>query len=200
MLMQPAHRYFPQFRVTAYRDDLQFWKFYLIPDYLSVRRDFQGNPVFLLIKYAFGDQDRDEDPNLPRGGGYMVFDVEMSVREADYKQIVIQLQKDVDDMWNQLKALAESAGQSIQGARLSSFHSLPGLSTSVSLGVGDLLLGLGPEGPGAPPGDQPPKVIISQPTWTEGTFKVSAPQSEALISHRVAEGKVSLLGNNVIAA
>jgi len=96
--MQPAHRYFPQFRVTAYRDDLQFWKFYLIPDYLSVRRDFQGNPVFLLIKYAFGDQDRAEDPNLPRGGGYMVFDVEMSVREADYKQIVIQLQKDVEDM------------------------------------------------------------------------------------------------------
>jgi len=146
MLMQPAHRYFPEFRVTAFRDDANMAKFYLIPDYLQIRRDFKGNPVFLLVKYAFDDQDRAANPNLPRGGGYMVFDVEMSVREADYKQIVAQLQKDVDDMWNQLKALADSAGKSVQGARLRSWHALPGLNTSVSLGVDDVLLGLGEDG------------------------------------------------------
>jgi hypothetical protein len=200
MLMVPAFRYFPEFRVTAYQDDTQFWKFYLIPDYVSMRRDINGNPVFLLIKYAFGDQDRAEDPNLPRGGGFMVFDVEMSVREADYPKIVARLQQDVNDTWNQLKAIAEGHGQPIEGVRLHSTHKLPGVSTSVSIGVQDVLLGLGPEGPGAPPGDTPPKVIISQPTWTEGTFKISAPQSEALVSHRVAEGKVSLIGNNVVAA
>lgn len=200
MLKVPAYRYFPDFRVTAYQDDTQWWKFYLIPDYVSIRRDINGNPVFLLIKYAFGDQDREENKNLPRGGGFMVFDVEMSVREADYKKIVEQLQKDVNDTWNQLKALAEAGGKSVQGARLESFHNLRGVTTSVTLGVNDVLLGLGPEGPAAPPGDKPPAVIISHPTWKEGKFRISAPQSTDLVSHRVTEGPVSLTGNNVVSA
>ncbi|MCL4247964.1 MAG: hypothetical protein KJ065_07435 [Anaerolineae bacterium] len=200
MLKIPAFRYFPEFRVTAYQDDTQFWKFYLIPDYVSIRRDFNGNPVFLLIKYALGDQDREENPDLPRGGGFMVFDVEMSVREADYPKIVEQLQKDVNDYWNQLKALAESRQTDIRAMRLSSFHYINGMSSNVSIGVDDVLLGLGPEGPGAPPGDAPPKVIISHPTWTEGKFTVSAPQSDALVRHRIAEGPVSLTGNNVVSA
>lgn len=200
MLKVPAYRYFPDSRVTAYQDDTQFWKFYLIPDYVSIRRDVTGHPVFLLVKYAFGDQDRQENPALPRGGGYLVLDVEMTTPEADYVKIVEVLQKDVDSLWKQLKAIAEAAGQSVQGARLSSFHNLNGVQTSMTMSVNDVLLGLGPDGPDAPPGDKPPPVIISQPTWTEGTFRISAPQSEALVASRIAEGKISLIGNNVASA
>ncbi len=199
MLKLPAERYFPDYRVTAYQDDTMFWKYYLIPDYVSIRRDINNNPVFLLIKYAFDDQDREENPALPRGGGFMVFDVEMSVREADYPAIVAVLQQDVNNTWNQLKTLADSHNQDVRGLRLNSFHNVHGLQTSMNLGVDDVLLGLGPEGPGAPPGDAPPKVIISHPTWTEGTFHVSAPQSANLVSHILAEGPLSLTGNNVAA-
>jgi hypothetical protein len=199
MLQIPAFRYFPEYRVTAYQDDTQFWKFYLIPDYVSIRRDFNDNPVFLLIKYAFDDQDREENPDLPRGGGYMVFDVEMSVREADYPAITAALQQNVNDIWNQMKSLAENRNQDIRTMRVGSYHYLNGLSTSLSLGEEDVTLGLGTEGPGAPPGDAPPKVIFSHPTWTEGTFRVSAPPDPNLVSHIVAEGPLSLTGNNVAA-
>ena len=51
MLKIPAYRYFKDERVTAYQDDVIWWKFYLIPDYVSIRKDVNGDPVFLLIKY-----------------------------------------------------------------------------------------------------------------------------------------------------
>ena len=200
MLKVPAWRYFSDLRVTAYQDDAMFWRYYLIPDYISIRRDVKGDPVFLLIKYAFDDQDRQENKNLPRGGGYMAFDVEMAVAEADMKKVVDQLQKDTNDVWNQLKAAAEAKGGSVQGARLSSWSNVNGMQSSISIGVDDLLLGLDPAAPTAPPGDKPPTVIISEPTWKEGTYTVSAPQSTDLVSHRVAQGPLSLLGNNVAAA
>jgi len=200
MLKIPAFRSFPKYGVTAYQDDTMFWKFYLVPDRVSIRRDQNGNPVFLLIKYAFGDQDREENKDLPRGGGYMVFDTEMKIADADYTQITAELQQDVDQIWRQLKALAESAGQSVRGAGLGSWHHLGGVSSSVSLRVSDVTLGLGPDRPEAPPGDRPPRIITDFPTWTAGTFHLSAPQSKNLVSHRLAEGPVSLTGNNVVAA
>jgi hypothetical protein len=200
MLKVPAFRSFPELGITAYQDDTRFWMFYLIPGFVSIRRDINNNPVFLLIKYAFGDQDREENPDLPRGGGYMVFDVEMAIL-AEHKNKVVQvLQNDVDQMWRDMKAAAEAAGHNVQGAGLSSFHNLNGVKTSASLNVSDVLLGLGPDRPEAPPGDRPPKVILSEPTWTDGTYRVFAPQSEALISHRIAEGPVSLVGTNVVSA
>lgn len=199
MLMQPAFAYFDDLRVTVYQDDAMFWKFYVIPDYVSIRRDFNGNPVFLLIKYAFSDQDREENPDLGRGGGYMAFDVEMSVREADRETLIERLQQHVNDQWTQLKEIADNHNESVQGYRISNWSTYKGRTTSASLSVADVRLGLHPDAPEAPPGDRPPQVILSVPTWTEGTFEVSAPQSEALISHRVTSGQVSLVGNNTAA-
>lgn len=200
MLKLPEWRTFQEQRVTVYQDDTLFWKFYLVPNYVTIRKDDSGKPVFLLIAYSFGDQDREENPDLPRGGGYMVLDVEMRVDPDDEAVIKEQLQRDVDQMWNELKRLAEQAGRNVQSYRITSRHNLPRLSTEVSLGVDDVLLGLGPDLPEAPPGDQPPKVVLASPTWVEGTFKVSAPQSEHLVSNRLAEGKTSLIGTNVASA
>jgi hypothetical protein len=200
MLKLPEWRHFPEQRVTVYQDDTMFWKFYLVPNYVTIRKDEAGKPVFLLVAYSFGDQDREENPDLPRGGGYMVLDVEMRVEPAHETIIKEQLQKDVDQLWHQLKSLAEQAGKTVQGYRITSSHTLPKLSSTASLGVNDVLLGLGDDGPEAPPGDAPPKVVLSSPTWLEGTFRVSAPQSENLVSNRMAEGKVSLVGNNVASA
>lgn len=200
MLKVPAFRTFKNPDIVAYQDDTIFWKFYLIPGNVSIRRDAKGNPVFLLMKFAYGDQDREENKNLPRGGGYMVFDTELSVPNEAMDKINKQLQQDVDDLWKQMKAIAESQGQNVQGAGLSSWHNLDGKTTSASLHVNDVLLGLGPDRPEAPPGDKPPKVITADPTYTKGTFRIMAPQSEALISHRIAEGPVSLTGGNIVSA
>src|SRR5436309_992422 len=125
-LKQPSFRYFREQRVTAYQDDLMWWKFYLIPDYVSIRRDVNGNPVFLLIKYAFSDEDRARNSNLPVGGGFMVFDVELSAAEEDLDAITKVLQADVNDIWNQMKALADGAGQAVSGYKLDSWYYLNG--------------------------------------------------------------------------
>jgi hypothetical protein len=199
MLKQPMYRYFPAERVSAYQDCTKWWKFYLVPDYVTLRRDENGNPVFQLVKYAFGDQDREENPNLPRGGGYMNFDVELRVEPAHQATITAQLQADVDRTWHELKAVAARKNVSVQGLGLSSWHNLNDqVTTGASLSVDDVLLGLGEKRPEAPPGDRSPAVELAEPTWTEGTFRVTAPQSDALVSNRVAEGPVSLLGNNVV--
>ena len=77
MLKVPAFQYYEDLRVTVFQDDTLWWKFYLLPDYVSIRRDVNGDPVFLLVKYAFSDQDRDENEELPRGGGLVAFDIEL---------------------------------------------------------------------------------------------------------------------------
>src|SRR6267378_204735 len=205
MLKIPSYRYFKDQRVTAYQDDRNWWKFYVIPDYVSIRKDVKQDPVFLLIKYAFSDQDRAKNANLPVGGGFMVFDVELAAAEQDMKKVTQVLQADVNEIWNQMKALADQGGQPVQGYNLDSWYYLaghgdPSNPIHTTLGVGDLLLGLDPASPQAPPGDKPPTVVLDMPTWTEGTFEVSAPQSTELVSHRVAQGKVSLVGNNVASA
>ena len=71
MLKVPAYAYFEDLRVTVYQDDTMFWKFYVIPDYISVRRDQNDNPVFLLIKYAFGARVENEQ-NIPATGGVIL--------------------------------------------------------------------------------------------------------------------------------
>lgn len=196
MLTIPPFARLEEFRVTAYVDDAMWWKFYLIPDYVSIRRDINGKPVFLLIEYAFSDQDRADNKNLPKGGGFMVFDTEMKVLEADTAKIRVQLQKMVDDKWNQLKAIADGQGQNIQGYRIKSWDG----NHSDTLSVDDVQLGLRPDVPEAPPGDKSPTVIIADPLWSSGTFHISAPQSDALVSHRVVDGQLSLVGSNVASA
>lgn len=205
MLKIPAYRYFPDMRVTAFQDDTMWWKFYLIPDYISIRHDKNGDPVFLLIKYAFSDEDRAKQPTLPVGGGFMVFDTEMSAAEADTTTITAALQNDVNELWHQLKNLADAGGQPVQGYSIGSWYYLPGHGDpsnpiSTTLSVDDLTLGLGSGGPAAPPGDKPPTVVLDMPTWTEGTFEISAPQSTELVTHRVTSGPLSLVGNNVASA
>ncbi|MEL7332247.1 MAG: hypothetical protein AAFN12_08355, partial [Cyanobacteria bacterium J06560_2] len=197
MLQVPAYEYFEDLNITAYQDDSMFWKFYCIPDYASIRRDENNNAVFLLVKYAFGDQDREENPDLPRGGGYMNFDVELAAAAADMTQVRDRLQKRVDQDWQRLKDIAEAAGKSVQGARVWSKH--PGQSTR-QLTVDDVRLGLPSDVPQAPPGDAPPTVVIAPPTWTEGTFKITAPEIETLVTRSVTEGPVSLVGNNTASA
>lgn len=182
--------------VSIYQDDTLWWKFYLISNEVMIRRDEKGNPSFLLVKYAFGDQDREANKNLPRGGGYVAFDVEMAVPEECRKQILPMLQKYVNDTWNRMKELADSAGHDVRGYRLRSTHG----AHSVMMGVNDLNLGIDPDAPEAPPGDKPPLVILDSPTWTQGKFRVSAPQSKELVSNRVTEGPISLLGSNVASA
>lgn len=199
MLKIPSWRNWPDLRVTAYQDDTMFWKYYLIPDYLTVRTDPKTKkPVFMLIAYAFGDQDRQENPQLPRGGGFMVMDVELRVTDG-LDQIKADLQKDTDQLWNQLKAMADAAGQSVEGYRIRSDHKLNGRDFNNSIGVHDVLLGLGPDAPEAPPGDQPPKIIIADPTWSEGEWEISAPQAPALVTGGRKSGPLSLTGGNVAA-
>jgi hypothetical protein len=200
VLKIPAWRTFSEHRVTAFQDDTVFWKYYLIPNYLTIRKDENGKPVFLLVAYTFSDEDREENPDLPDGGGYLVLDVEMRVDPAAEAKIVEQLQKDTDELWRQLKDLAAQAGTSVRGYRISSKHFLNNMDFNLSLGADDVLLGLSPDAPEAPPGDAPPKVVLSDPTWSEGKFRVSAPQSQALVAGRLAEGPLSLVGTNVASA
>lgn len=200
MLKVPAYAYFEDLRVTVFQDDTLFWKFYVIPDYISVRRDQNDNPVFLLIKYAFGDQDRVVNPALGRGGGFMAFDVEMRVAEQDQAELLTRLQALVDDEYKRLKALADAHHENVEGMRLSSWAYANNRSMSTSLSIHDVKLGLRPDAPESPPGNKAPAVILSVPTWTEGTFSVSAPQAASLVSHRVVEGPLSLVGSNVASA
>ncbi|MBC8160850.1 MAG: hypothetical protein H7Z42_06475, partial [Roseiflexaceae bacterium] len=197
MLKQPHYAYYSEFGVTAYQDDTLWWKFYLIPDVPTIRKDENGNPVFLLVKYALSDQSREENPELPRGGGYMAFDVELKVQPDDEAQIRVLLQQSVNADWQRLKDLAASAGNNVQGYRIYAWNYIGGNS---NMQVDDLNLGLNPNDQATPPGAHPPQVILGMPTWVAGTFKVLAPQSANLVTNRVAEGPASLVGANVVAA
>ncbi|MCB0000568.1 MAG: hypothetical protein KDE56_32605, partial [Anaerolineales bacterium] len=77
MLTVPAFRTIAD--TTLFRDDALWYKFYPIYAYPSVRLDKNGNPVFFMAKYAFSDQDRESNPKLPPGGGYLNFDIQFDV-------------------------------------------------------------------------------------------------------------------------
>ena len=77
MLTLPSHRNIDD--ITVYQDDAVWHRFYLIPSVPTVRLDNKKQPVFLLAIYHFSDQSREEHPDLPRGGGYMNFDVQFAV-------------------------------------------------------------------------------------------------------------------------
>ena len=101
MLQVPA---FAQINgVTIFADDALFYKFYPIAASPSICLDKNGRPVFLLVKYAISDEDRLAKPNLPAGGGYVNFDVQFDVSEADLTEISKILQPGVESTWNRLK-------------------------------------------------------------------------------------------------
>ncbi len=104
--------------ITLYPDDLLFYKFYAISQFPSIRLDPNGHPVFLLVKYAFGDEDRLTNPNLPAGGGYMNFDLQFEVPAAQLEQVRAKLQPEVDAEWQRLKSgsAADQARSGVAGS------------------------------------------------------------------------------------
>ncbi len=101
MLNVPAFRTIDG--VTLYTDDLCWYRFYAIAQGPRVRVDENNDPVFLLVKYAFSDEDREQNAKLPSGGGYMNFDVEFSVEPEQLEKIQIELQEWVDAEWSRLR-------------------------------------------------------------------------------------------------
>ena len=95
----------PSFRqvgdVTVYQDDAVWHRFYLVPSKPTIRLDAEEHPVFLLALYHFSEQARENDEDLPRGAGYMNFDVEMVVDEELHESIVKELQEWVDEQHRQ---------------------------------------------------------------------------------------------------
>src|SRR5690349_17138435 len=101
MLLAPAIRSIGG--VTIFGDDTVWYRFYPIAQYPTVRLDENGKPVFLLVKYAFSDDERAQNPKLPPGGGYMNFDVQFSVSDQQMQPIKVELQAWVNDEWNRLR-------------------------------------------------------------------------------------------------
>ena len=95
--------------VTIFGDSEKFWYFYLIPGFPTVRIDPNGNPIFQLIKYKLSDESREENKELPRGGGYMVFDSELKVKKEQQDEIEKDLTTWVRKEWERLKALPNDA-------------------------------------------------------------------------------------------
>jgi hypothetical protein len=90
--------------VSIFSDDALFNKFYPIAAAPSIRLDKNGHPIFLLVKYAISDEDRLANPALPAGGGYLNFDIQFDLADADLEEIRKQLQPIVDSRWHQLKS------------------------------------------------------------------------------------------------
>ncbi|HSF43244.1 MAG TPA: hypothetical protein VLT87_25815 [Thermoanaerobaculia bacterium] len=101
MLTAPA---FTQIEgVTVFADDALFYKFYPIAQAPNVRLDGGGDPIFLLVKYAFSDEDRQSRPALPSGGGYLNFDVSFEVPADQLERVRTALQPGVDAEWQRLQ-------------------------------------------------------------------------------------------------
>lgn len=207
MLKTPAFQYFDDLRVTVYQDDVKWWKFYMLPDYVSIRKDLNGLPVFLLIKYVFSNQDREENPELPRGGGMLNMDVELRVEETDEGTLRSRLQNYVDTEWQRLKDFAENHDHTLESLTLPSWHNrtngvprpIGDPITPPALHIDDVRLGLDPDRPEAPPGNEPPQIELSYPEWTKGTFSILAPSSDNLVTNSVVDGPLSMTGPNTAA-
>lgn len=89
--------------VTIFRDNNLWYRFYPIAPYPSVRLDEQNNPVFLLVKYAFSDQDRVDNPDLPAGGGYLNCDIQFDIPNDLLETVRAELQTWVEAEWKRLK-------------------------------------------------------------------------------------------------
>ncbi len=217
MLKLPAFRQYDD--VTVFQDHAEFWRFYLIPGYPTVRLDADGKPVFLLVKYAFSDQSREADPTLPRGGGYLVFDAELRVPEARRKEIATELQAWVDDEWERRKNQdVETVKKLTTQAQLKTpvgpiwRRNADGGSNAGFTGRGgplvhDELEGGGPSArldlpthaDGTPLEGDAPAVLFGEPMWLGGKVRMEAPQAAGLVRARVAERPASAIGNNVAA-
>ncbi len=82
--------------IVVYQDDADWTLFYPLPSIPSIREDKNGRPIFLLALYHLSDQAREENKDLPRGGGYMSFDVQFALTEAQTTKVRQELQAWVD--------------------------------------------------------------------------------------------------------
>ena len=212
MLKLPAfkHKQFPTGEtVTIFQDDAQFNRFYLIPGFPTVRMDPQNHPVFQLIKYNISDQAREEDPKLPRGGGFMVFDAELKVKAEHQTEIEKELKQYVEGEWERLKRLPNDKVRSLSlGAAfndsIGSEWAASGMAGGGPMASPDMHSTMTLTMPGSgftpPPMDAPaPPVIIGEPLWKSGKVTMNAPTSPALVSGKIGERPASLIGNNVAA-
>lgn len=116
MLLLPALRKIGS--LTVFADDELWYRFYLVPEAPGVRLDENGKPVFLLVKYAFGDDARAADPSLPAGGGYMNFDVVFAPSAGEEADARRELQKWVDAEYLRRKSDPAFSGKpEVQGAK-----------------------------------------------------------------------------------
>jgi len=211
MLKLPAfkHYQFPTGEtVTVFQDDAQYWRFYPIPGFPTVRLDPNGNPVFLLIKYNISDESREEKPDLPRGGGYMVFDSELKVSPEHLVDITKDLQKYCDDEWERIKKLPDDRVRKLtMGAafndQIGDQWKQAGLTgaprASADTGSSTTLTIPGPGENATLQEGGKPTVMIGEPLWKSGKVTMNAPQSVALVTNKIGERPASLIGNNVAA-
>lgn len=90
--------------LVIYQDDAVWNRFYLVPSVPRIRRDAEGRPVFLLAIFHTSDQHREETPGTPRGGGFMNFDVQFDVDEAEGNAARERLQAWVADEYARRRA------------------------------------------------------------------------------------------------
>ena len=91
--------------ITVYRDDAMRHKFYAFPAAPRIRLNKNDRPVFLLTKYAFSDQDREENDDLPVGGGFVNLDVVYALTSEQGVEVQTRLQNLVEDEWARRRGL-----------------------------------------------------------------------------------------------
>lgn len=113
MLKVPAFRTVDG--VTVYADDTLWYRFYPVADQPRVRLDADGQPVFLLVKYALSDEELARNPTLPRGGGYLNVDVVFELDDAQREAVRANLQAWVDTEFARRQAGSAEEKASVQG-------------------------------------------------------------------------------------
>ncbi len=89
--------------VLVWADDQVWYRFYLTAPEPRVRRDADGNPIFLLVKYRHSDRHRAENPDADMGGGYLTFDVSFELNDAERERVREEMQLHVDQRWRELR-------------------------------------------------------------------------------------------------
>lgn len=225
MLKLPAFKHY-QFgdgsTATVFQDDEKFWVFSVIPGFPCVRLinpngstsggpgeesedDESGDPVFMLIKYLLSDESREEDPNLPRGGGYMVFDSELRVKNRHLKTIQEDLEKYVADEYDRLKNLpnrvrtltANAIRNDVIGDHWKQTGHEGTPRASSTTGFTSSLTIPSSNAPETPLPAETPPVIFTEPLWKEGKVTMNAPEAPGLVNGKIGERPASMLGNFV---
>ena len=88
---------------SIWEDDTSFFTFYITSAAPRMRVDKDGDPVFLMVQYALSDIERETNPTLPAGGGYVNFDSTFAPTEAEETAARSLLQPRVNAEWRRLK-------------------------------------------------------------------------------------------------